>query len=1189
VTEGDNEELSWTLSLNNASATATTLLLDINNLGNKGDFIQDTNGTFTLYSADGNTPLTTVNMSSADKGIVKIVIPAGNQSVQLKTTLNNDAIYEGTETFVLKAAVENTNVWQTASDITINDNETVPTVSSITKLQDGKENAATLDDWPGWNLNMSSQSDSATQVTLAFNDAFNESRYGQDYTGAVHVKFTNEDDTVSTVNINILPPSYHKNISVPANTKSIAVFAEPKDDVVFEGTETLVIHATTDTANVPWTSSDTANIVDNETAPTLLSVGTKLQDGVEHATSHKEGPGWQFTATHASDKDSTITVSFDDSLYNSSFANFNNQIYVEDLQGNRLSPPGNSDGLWPITSTQSGTHFDITLPAGHTGIRVYIKPNDDNIYEGNEQIMPFAVLNGVQANGQIATLNDDDDIPHVQSISDTTIAEGEDAIVTITLSDASNATTRVWIDAYNDSAIGGGQDHQETLYVNFGDGQGWRNIGNFAHGQWVDVPANTTTFQTKVQTANDNVYEGNETFTIRARTENESALNQSGTVTISDVTDKPMVTSVSSPKVWEGDTVEFTVSLSNQSTTSTSVTLDAYNGAATDGSDYQSLMTVNFGDGQGWQNLGDFTHGKTISVPGNVSSFQVRMPTIEDSHYEGGEKFTLRASTEYQSGHVTGTATIKDDELITRGSNGLWDVEDVSKLTLEMQNIYQKPSAGYRSSLGYYLMDNNGNIIKAEVMMGRVASYSSLNVDVSTTGAAKMGLFLIPNGHNFGITNGSATILVRSGDSVITKNGVTVQVLLSESHKNLGKYDNETNSGNQSHWEDLVGGGDKGHDDIKLNIVARPKEYITPLVLDLDGDGVETISVDVSKINYDLDADGVSHVTGWTASDDGFLVWDINQDGLINDGSEMFGAGTNLADGTKARDGIQALAQHDLNADGKIDASDAIYAQLNVWVDANQDGITDPNELKTLAELDITSISLGAVASDEMDNGNLLGLISSYTKSDGTEHEYADVWFEQGQASQPEAQDSDNKNSENNTFSNLSTEQNETTTHDPHPNFEGQAAPGSLIQFTIVGGNFSTRADESGDWKVSLPTDITLVQGENPFTVKITDTENNVEVKAGIVTLDTTPPVIALDNEGGLSEGDTYIGGSNYNAWDAGSIVKVMQGEVEIGETKIDSDGTWKIDNPGYHGGSDVTICITDIAGNSTIDDFNVG
>jgi flagellar biosynthesis regulator FlaF len=48
----------------------------------------------------------------------------------------------------------------------------------------------------------------------------------------------------------------------------------------------------------------------------------------------------------------------------------------------------------------------------------------------------------------------------------------------------------------------------------------------------------------------------------------------------------------------------------------------------------------------------------------------------------------------------------------------------------------------------------------------------------------------------------------------------------------------------------------------------------------------------------------------------------------------------------------------DSNQDGVMDANDAVFANLRVWQDLNQDGISQPNELKTLSELSITSISI---------------------------------------------------------------------------------------------------------------------------------------------------------------------------------------------------------------------------------------
>jgi trimeric autotransporter adhesin len=122
-------------------------------------------------------------------------------------------------------------------------------------------------------------------------------------------------------------------------------------------------------------------------------------------------------------------------------------------------------------------------------------------------------------------------------------------------------------------------------------------------------------------------------------------------------------------------------------------------------------------------------------------------------------------------------------------------------------------------------------------------------------------------------------------------------------------------------------------------------------------------------------------------------VRDINGDGVINDGKELFGEGTVLADGSRAKDGYAAMAALDGNHDGKLDASDAVFKQLQVWVDGDRDGVTDAGELKSLADLGIASLSLQATTSTAVDNGNLIGLVGSYQTTDGTNHQMADVWF----------------------------------------------------------------------------------------------------------------------------------------------------------------------------------------------------
>ena len=123
------------------------------------------------------------------------------------------------------------------------------------------------------------------------------------------------------------------------------------------------------------------------------------------------------------------------------------------------------------------------------------------------------------------------------------------------------------------------------------------------------------------------------------------------------------------------------------------------------------------------------------------------------------------------------------------------------------------------------------------------------------------------------------------------------------------------------------------------------------------------------------------------------LVLDRNKDGAINDGSELFGEATKLSSGSKAKDGYAALRELDTNNDGLIDKNDEAFAELKVWVDANSDGRTGTGELKSLEQLNISSISAVADVNLSKDNGNLIGLTSSYQTTDGATHAAADVWF----------------------------------------------------------------------------------------------------------------------------------------------------------------------------------------------------
>ena len=174
----------------------------------------------------------------------------------------------------------------------------------------------------------------------------------------------------------------------------------------------------------------------------------------------------------------------------------------------------------------------------------------------------------------------------------------------------------------------------------------------------------------------------------------------------------------------------------------------------------------------------------------------------------------------------------------------------------------------------------------------------------------------------------------------------------------------------------------------------------TPIVLDLNGNGISTQNI-AGGVQFDIFGVNQNVSTGWVTGGDGLLVMDRNHDGSINGGTELFGEGTNLANGQKAANGYAALAELDANADGVINASDGNFADLMVWVDGDSDGVSQETELHSLGSLGITQLGLNAQTSTATDNGNLIGLVSNYTTADGATHDMADVWFQTSTAAAP--------------------------------------------------------------------------------------------------------------------------------------------------------------------------------------------
>lgn len=159
----------------------------------------------------------------------------------------------------------------------------------------------------------------------------------------------------------------------------------------------------------------------------------------------------------------------------------------------------------------------------------------------------------------------------------------------------------------------------------------------------------------------------------------------------------------------------------------------------------------------------------------------------------------------------------------------------------------------------------------------------------------------------------------------------------------------------------------------------------SPIAIDLNGDGVQTYSGNVANVKFDVTGDGVIERTGWLDKNDGFVAFDRNGNGVIDNVNELFG-------GTERGVGYQELGVFDSNKDGVVNGLDADFGRLSIWQDANTNGATDAGELVSLLEKGVSEISLQYVSRNEINNGNN---IAEHSRAivNGKESDAGDVYF----------------------------------------------------------------------------------------------------------------------------------------------------------------------------------------------------
>lgn len=127
------------------------------------------------------------------------------------------------------------------------------------------------------------------------------------------------------------------------------------------------------------------------------------------------------------------------------------------------------------------------------------------------------------------------------------------------------------------------------------------------------------------------------------------------------------------------------------------------------------------------------------------------------------------------------------------------------------------------------------------------------------------------------------------------------------------------------------------------NIEVLKTTYTDPLVINLNGN---IAGLSDQKFYFDLDCDGQKEEISSLQAGSGYLALDLNKDGVINDGSELFG--------TKSGNGFKDLAKYDSDGDGWIDEDDEIWEKLLIWT-KDENG---KDKMYTLREAGVGAICL---------------------------------------------------------------------------------------------------------------------------------------------------------------------------------------------------------------------------------------
>ncbi|HDU8575977.1 TPA: calcium-binding protein [Vibrio diabolicus] len=636
-TINEGETANFKVTLSNASEAETQVELGLNlgdtEVGDLGTLEYNTRSGWVAVPNDG-----------------VVTVPAGQTEFDVRIASIDDAVYEGPEDFSVTVTGIGAVQGSDTGTATIVDEGSGPGPDpdddrpSVTITDAGTINEG---ETANFKVTLSNASEAETQVELGLN--LGDTEVGDLGT----LEYNTGSGWVAVPNDGV--------VTVPAGQTEFDVRIASIDDAVYEGPEDFSV-TVTGIGAVQGSDTGTATIVDDGTGP-----GPDPDDDrpnvyiVEDSVGVNEGTDAVYTVRLSAAADIDVTVRLNTSTDGS------NTAEADDIGSFVVTL---ADGVTVVNANSDGTY---TIPAGENELKVTVPTTDDGVYEGDETFT-VAVQGDTGVLGSDSALgiiydggngpgpDPDDDRPSVYIVEDSVgVNEGTEAVYTVRLSEAADIDVTVRL-----STSTGGTNTAEpgdigAIKLTLSDGV--TVVTANSDGTYT-IPAGETDLKLFVPTTDDDVYEGDETFTVAV----QGATGVLGTDTALGIIydggngpgpdpddDRPTVSISDAGIVDEGDIATFTVSLSNASegTVQVQLTLNP------DETEVDDLGSLEYNTGAGWVAV---PVDGIVTVPAMLTEFDVRIATIDDEVYEGPEDFSVTVTgLGAVQGTDTGLATIVDD------------------------------------------------------------------------------------------------------------------------------------------------------------------------------------------------------------------------------------------------------------------------------------------------------------------------------------------------------------------------------------------------------------------------------------------------------------------------------------------------------------------------------------------------